>query len=59
MTTLDPFGLVLIVTLWAVVAFGLWMQRTRSPLHMATIALVVTGLIGSFYPLVSSCCRPC
>lgn len=32
MTTLDPFGLVLIVTLWAVVAFGLWMQRTRSPL---------------------------
>lgn len=58
MTTLDPFGLVLIVTLWAVVAFGLWMQRTRSPLHMATIALVVTGLIGSFYPLVSSFVEP-
>lgn len=58
MNALDPLGLILILALWMIVALGLWMQRARSPLHMATLALVVTGLIGSFYPLVTSFVEP-
>ena len=58
MNALDPLGLGLVLALWAVVGFGLWMQRARSPFHMATIALVVTGLIGSFFPLATSFIEP-
>lgn len=58
MNGLDPLGLLWILALWALVGLGLWMQRARSPLHMATVALVVTGLIGSFFPFASSFIEP-
>lgn len=58
MSRIEPVGLLLVLALWAIVGFGLWALRTRSPLHMPTIALVVTGLVGSFYPLASTQIEP-
>jgi len=58
MNGIEPVGLLLVVSLWTLVGLGLWSLRRRSPLHMPTIALVVTGLVGSFYPLASSCIEP-
>lgn len=58
MSRSDPLGLLLVVVLWTLVGFGLWALRRRSPLHMPTIALLVTGLVGSFYPLASTWIEP-
>lgn len=58
MNGIEPVGLLLVASLWTLVGLGLWSLRRRSPLHMPTIALVVTGLVGSFYPLASSCIEP-
>ena len=58
MSRVEPYGVLLVVALWALVGFGLWALRQRSPLHMPTIALVVTGLVGSFYPLASTQIQP-
>ena len=58
MSGLDPMALLMVALLWAFVGFGLWNLRHRSPLHMPTIALAVTGLVGSFYPLASTWIEP-
>lgn len=48
----------LAAVLWSVVAFGLALCRRRSPLYLPTLALLGTGLIGSFYPLATSVVEP-
>ncbi len=58
MSRVEPYGVMLVLALWALVGFGLWTLRRRSPLHMPTIALVVTGLVGSFYPIASTHIQP-
>lgn len=39
--------------LWFVCGLGVVLLRRRSPLHPMTLAIVTTGLIGSFYPVLS------
>jgi len=58
MSRLEPTLLPLTAALWTFVMVGLWNLRRRSPLHTPTIAFVVTGLVGSFYPLASTWIEP-
>ena len=44
--------------LWSLIACGLFLVRRRSPLHLPTLALVTTGLVGSFFPVVSLYIEP-
>lgn len=44
--------------LWSLVATGLWWRRRRSPLYLPTLALLATGLVGTFYPLATSFIAP-
>jgi hypothetical protein len=39
-------------------AWGFYLLRRRSPLHLTTLALFATGLIGSFFPIASLAVRP-
>jgi len=39
--------------LWCVVGFALALTRKRSPLYLPTLAVLGTGLVGSFYPLAT------
>lgn len=48
----------LAAVLWSLVAAGLWQRRRASPLHLPTLALIATGLVGSFYPLATSFIEP-
>jgi O-antigen polysaccharide polymerase Wzy-like protein len=45
--------LTLALLLWLVCGFGIVLLRRRSPLHPMLLALLTTGLIGSFYPVLS------
>ncbi len=44
--------------LWSLVATGLWWRRQRSPLYLPTLALLATGMVGSFYPIATSFITP-
>ena len=44
--------------LWAAVLLGLWVCRRQSPLHLAVLALFATGLVGSFFPLMTLFVEP-
>lgn len=50
--------LLVAAVLWSVVVLGLALCRKRSPLYLPTLALLGTGLIGSFYPLATSVIEP-
>ncbi len=41
------------VALYGVVAFGLWLLRKQSPVSLPVLALGITALMGSFYPIAS------
>lgn len=45
--------LFLAALLWLVCGVGIALLRRRSPLHPMVLALATTGLIGSFYPVLS------
>lgn len=45
--------LFLAALLWLVCGLGIVLLRRRSPLHPMVLALATTGLIGSFYPVLS------
>jgi len=45
--------LTLALLLWLVCGFGIVLLRRQSPLHPMLLALLTTGLIGSFYPVLS------
>jgi hypothetical protein len=47
-----------IALLWCIVAAGLFALRRRSPFHMLTVALLATGLVGSFYPIATAYLEP-
>lgn len=44
--------------LWGLVTLGLALCRRRSPLYLPALALIATGLAGSFYPLATSVVEP-
>ncbi len=44
--------------LWSLVGFGVFVCRRRSPLFLPTLALLATGLIGSFYALATTFVTP-
>jgi hypothetical protein len=44
--------------LWSLVGFGVFLCRRRSPLFLPTLALLATGLIGSFYALATTFVTP-
>ena len=41
----------LVALLWTAALGGLWLLRRQSPLHLVSLALLSTALVGSFYPL--------
>ncbi|MCC7014024.1 MAG: hypothetical protein IT454_15815 [Planctomycetes bacterium] len=47
-----------IVLLWSTVAAGLYLLRRRSPFHLPVLALGVTALVGSFFPIASAFIEP-
>ncbi len=51
---LDAARLFLAVILWSAVIAGLVRYRRLSPVHPFFLALVTTGLVGSFYPVLST-----
>jgi hypothetical protein len=50
--------LLLAASLWAVVLFAMYQCRRFSPLHMFVCALGMTGLVGSFFPVLSLWIEP-
>jgi hypothetical protein len=45
--------LLLAALLWGAIGLCLWSLRRQSPLHALTLALLATGLAGTFFPLLS------
>lgn len=58
MSRVEPLTVMLVVAIWSIVLAALWRLRSRSPLSLPTLALVVTALVGSFYPIASSLVEP-
>jgi hypothetical protein len=58
MSSLEPMTVVLVLAIWSLVVAALWRLRTHSPLFLPTLALIVTALVGSFYPLASTLVEP-
>ena len=58
MSRLEPLTVALVVAIWSIVIAALWRLRGHSPLFLPTLALVVTALVGSFYPVASTLVEP-
>jgi hypothetical protein len=55
---MDSGRLLWAVATWSCVLIGLYWLRRRSPFHLPTLALFVTGLIGTFFPVSTAFIAP-